>query len=83
MKGHDAGIRIGLLAPAATPSSYRDVSGATNDALSNADVRNALKRQGTNPIGGTPKEFADLIRADIERSVAVLASSAQRMWDPK
>jgi hypothetical protein len=27
-------------------------------------------------VGGTPKEFADFIRADIEKWVAVLASSS-------
>ena len=34
----------------------------------------ALKRQGTDPVGGTPKEFADFIRAGIEKWVAVLAT---------
>jgi tripartite-type tricarboxylate transporter receptor subunit TctC len=43
--------------------------------LTTEAVRTALKRQGTDPLGGTPKEFADFIRADIEKWVAVLASS--------
>jgi tripartite-type tricarboxylate transporter receptor subunit TctC len=78
MKGFDAGIWIGLLAPAATPPSIVEkLSRAANDALNTEEVRNALKRQGTDPLGGTPKEFAAFIRADIEKWVAMLASPVQ------
>jgi tripartite-type tricarboxylate transporter receptor subunit TctC len=77
MPGYDAGIWIGLLAPAGTPPAIiEQLSGAANDALNTQEVRAALKRQGTDPLGGTPKEFADFIRADIEKWVAVLASSS-------
>jgi tripartite-type tricarboxylate transporter receptor subunit TctC len=77
MPGYDAGIWIGLLAPAGTPPAIIEkLSGAANDALNTQEVRTALKRQGTDPLGGTPKEFADFIRADIEKWVAVLASSS-------
>jgi tripartite-type tricarboxylate transporter receptor subunit TctC len=74
MTGFDAGIWIGLLAPAGTPPAVIDkLSGAANDALNTEEVRAALKRQGTDPLGGTPKEFADFIRTDIAKWVAVLA----------
>jgi len=76
MTGYDAGIWIGLLAPAGTPPAIIEkLSGAANAALATDDVRATLKRQGTDPAGGTPGEFADFIRADIEKWVAVLASS--------
>jgi tripartite-type tricarboxylate transporter receptor subunit TctC len=75
MNGYDAGIWIGLLAPAATPPAIIEkLSGAANAALNTEEVRTALKQQGTDPLGGTPKEFADFIRADIEKWAAVLAS---------
>ena len=75
MTGYDPGIWIGLLAPAGTPAAIIDkLSGAANDALNTDEVRTALKRQGTDPLGGTPKEFADFIRTDIAKWVAVLAS---------
>jgi tripartite-type tricarboxylate transporter receptor subunit TctC len=75
MTGFDAGIWIGLLAPAGTsPAIIETLSRAANDALNTEDVRAALKRQGTDPVGGTPKEFADFIRADIEKWLAVFAS---------
>jgi len=75
MTGFDAGIWIGLLAPAGAPAAIIDkLSGAANDALKTEEVRTALKRQGTDPLGGTPQEFADFIRTDIAKWVAVLAS---------
>jgi tripartite-type tricarboxylate transporter receptor subunit TctC len=79
MTGYDAGIWIGLLAPAATPPAIIEkLSAAANEALNTEAVRTALKRQGTDPVGGTPKEFADFIRADIEKWVAVLASAGAK-----
>lgn len=79
MAGYDAGIWIGLLAPATTPPAIIEkLSAAANDALKTEAVRNALKQQGTDPVGGTPKEFSDFIRADIEKWVAVLAQSGPK-----
>ena len=76
MPGYDAGIWIGLLAPKGTPPAIIEkLAAAANDALNAEAVRAALKQQGTDPVGGTPKEFADFIRADIEKWSALLASS--------
>jgi tripartite-type tricarboxylate transporter receptor subunit TctC len=76
MTGYDAGIWIGLLAPKATPPAIVEkLSAAANDALNTEEVRAALKGQGTDPVGGTPKQFADFIRADIEKWTAMLAAS--------
>jgi tripartite-type tricarboxylate transporter receptor subunit TctC len=79
MTGYDAGIWIGLLAPAATPPAIIEkLSTAANAALNTEAVRAALKQQGTDPVGGTPKEFADFIRADIEKWTAVLAAATSK-----
>jgi tripartite-type tricarboxylate transporter receptor subunit TctC len=79
MSGYDAGVWIGLLAPAGTrPEIIEKLSAAANGALNNDAVRAALKAQGTDPVGGTPKEFADFIRADIEKWTAVLANSGAK-----
>jgi tripartite-type tricarboxylate transporter receptor subunit TctC len=76
MPGYDAGIWIGLLAPSGTPPAIIEkLSVAANSALNTEEVRTALTRRGTDPVGGTPKEFSDFIRADIEKWTAVLASS--------
>jgi tripartite-type tricarboxylate transporter receptor subunit TctC len=79
MTGYDAGIWIGLLAPKGTPSAIIEkLSAAANAALGTDEVRTALKRQGTDPAGGTPMEFATFIRADIEKWASVLASPGSR-----
>jgi len=79
MAGFDAGVWIGLLAPSGTPPAIIDkLSAAANAALNTDQVQSALKQQGTDPVGGTPKEFADFIQADIEKWTAVLASSSAR-----
>jgi tripartite-type tricarboxylate transporter receptor subunit TctC len=77
MQGFDAGIWIGLLAPAGTATEIIDrLSTAANAALNTDAVRSALKQQGTDPVGGTPGEFAVFIRADIEKWTAMLAQPA-------
>ncbi len=79
MSEYDAGIWIGLLAPAGTPSAVIDrLSNAANEALRDEQVQAALKLQGTDPVGGTPKEFADFIRADIEKWKAAFAATDVR-----
>ena len=75
MAGFDAGVWIGLLAPKGTPPAIIEkLSAAANAALNTDQVQSALKQQGTDPAGGTPKEFADFIQADIEKWTALLAS---------
>ena len=79
MTGYDAGVWIGLLAPAGTPPAIIEkLSAAANEALNTDAVRTALRAQGTDPIGGTPQEFADFIRTDIEKWTAVLAASGTK-----
>ena len=79
MSGYDAGIWFGLLAPPATPPAIVDrLSDAANDALKSDDVQTTLKRQGTDPLGSTPKEFAEFIHADIEKWVAALTAAGLR-----
>ena len=68
MAGYNAGIWIGLLAPARTsPAIIETLSVAANAALKDDQVRAALAAQGTDILGGTPKEFAEFIRADLEK----------------
>jgi tripartite-type tricarboxylate transporter receptor subunit TctC len=76
MSGFDAGIWIGLLAPAGTPSPIIEMlSQAADEALKTADVGTALKTQGIEPAGGTPADFRNFIAADTERWTAVVRSA--------
>jgi tripartite-type tricarboxylate transporter receptor subunit TctC len=77
--GYDAGVWIGLLAPAGTPGAIvAKLSTAANEALNAETVRAALVAQGTDAVGGTPQHFADFIRADIAKWTAVLAASGKK-----
>jgi tripartite-type tricarboxylate transporter receptor subunit TctC len=68
MPGVDAGIWIGLLAPAGTPDPIiAALAQSANDALKTEPVSSALKAQGIDPRGGTPQQFRDFIVADTER----------------
>jgi tripartite-type tricarboxylate transporter receptor subunit TctC len=71
--GFDVGIWIGLLAPAATSAAVIDtLSLAANDALKSEPVKAALTTQGIDPIGTTPQEFSNFIRADIEKWKSII-----------
>jgi tripartite-type tricarboxylate transporter receptor subunit TctC len=76
MPGVDAGIWIGLLAPAGTPDPIiAALAQSANDALKTEAVSSALKTQGIDPLGGTPQQFRDFIAADIERWSNVVHSA--------
>jgi tripartite-type tricarboxylate transporter receptor subunit TctC len=76
MPGFDAGIWIGLLAPAGTPAPIVDaLSQSANAALKTAAVSDALKSQGIDPLGGTPQQFADFIAADTARWTTVVRAA--------
>ncbi len=77
--GYDAGIWIGLLAPAKTPPAIiQKLADAANEGLKSEPVQPALKNQGTDSLGSTPKEFADFIHADIEKWVTALTAAGLR-----
>lgn len=79
MDGYDAGIWIGLLAPAGTPPAIVEkLSVAANEGLRVDQVQATLRKQGTDSVGSTPQEFADFIRADIKKWVAALTASGLR-----
>jgi tripartite-type tricarboxylate transporter receptor subunit TctC len=76
MPGVDAGIWIGLLAPAGTPDPIiAALAQSANDALKAEPVSSALRAQGIDPLGGTPRQFRDFIAADTERWSNVVHSA--------
>ncbi|MDP2411511.1 MAG: tripartite tricarboxylate transporter substrate-binding protein [Pseudolabrys sp.] len=76
MPGFDVGIWIGLLAPAGTPAEIVDkVSAVANEGLKTEAVMTAMRTQGIDPIGGTPKEFEAFIRADIKKWDSILETT--------
>jgi tripartite-type tricarboxylate transporter receptor subunit TctC len=79
MPGFDAGIWMGLLAPANTPPDIVEkLAASANAALKSEMVQAALRPQGIDPLGGGPAEFSDFIRADIDKWTAILAATGLR-----
>jgi tripartite-type tricarboxylate transporter receptor subunit TctC len=74
--GYSAGIWMGLLAPAGTPSEIVDrLSRAANEALKSKEVLSLMEKQGVDPLGGAPAEFARFIDAELKKWAGVVEAS--------
>ena len=74
--GSDAGIWMGVLAPAGTPRPIVDkLAAAINEALKSEEVLGPLRRQGVEPRGGSPDEFARFIDAELKKWALVAANA--------
>jgi tripartite-type tricarboxylate transporter receptor subunit TctC len=68
MAGYDASTWGGILAPAGTPKdAVARLNAAINAALRQEDVRSRLGGAGIEIQGGTPEQFGDVIKAEIEK----------------
>jgi len=58
----------GLVAPAGTPEAIVvRLNAAINDALKSQEIRETLLRLSSDPLGGTPQEFADFVAAESKK----------------
>jgi tripartite-type tricarboxylate transporter receptor subunit TctC len=79
-KGFDAVTWFGLLAPAGTPKDVvAKVNAEFNKALKAAELRKRLGDEGADAAGGTPDEFAALIKTEIPRWGKVVKDSGARI----
>ena len=68
LKGYDANTNGGFLAPAGTPKAIVDkLNAEINAALKLPDVRAKLEAAGIEIQGGTPEQFAYVIRNEIDK----------------
>ncbi len=66
LKGYDANTNGGILAPAGTPKEIiAKLNAEINAALKMPDVRAKLETVGIEPQGGTPEDYAALIKSDL------------------
>ncbi|RYF23889.1 MAG: tripartite tricarboxylate transporter substrate binding protein [Comamonadaceae bacterium] len=66
LKGYDANTNGGFLAPAGTPKAIVNrLNAEINAALKLPDVRTRLEAAGIEIQGGTPQEYAALIKSDL------------------
>jgi tripartite-type tricarboxylate transporter receptor subunit TctC len=79
-KGFDAVTWFGLLAPAGTPKDVvAKLNAEFNKALQNPELRKKLGDEGADPAGGTPEQFAALIKDDIPRWGKVVKESGAKV----
>jgi tripartite-type tricarboxylate transporter receptor subunit TctC len=80
VKGYEVTNWFGILAPAGTPkSAINRLNLAINEALAQPEVRKLLISRGADPGGGTPEQFAAIIKADYEKWGKVVKASGARV----
>src|SRR5436305_14086835 len=68
LPGYDASTWGGILAPAGTPKDIvAKLNGGINAALAQEDVRARLSTAGVEIQGGTPEQFGEVIKAEIDK----------------
>jgi tripartite-type tricarboxylate transporter receptor subunit TctC len=79
-QGFDAVTWFGLLAPAATPKDViAKLNAEFNKALKQPELVKRLGDEGADAAGGTPEQFAALIKDDIPRWGKVVKESGARI----
>ncbi|NUZ06531.1 Bug family tripartite tricarboxylate transporter substrate binding protein [Piscinibacter koreensis] len=79
-KGFDAVTWFGLLAPAGTPKDViARLNTEFNKALQQPDLRKRLDDEGAEPAGGSPEQFAALIKEDMARWGRTVKESGVRI----
>jgi tripartite-type tricarboxylate transporter receptor subunit TctC len=79
-KGFDAVTWFGLLAPAGTPKDVvAKLNAEFNKALKEPELAKRLGDEGADAAGGTPEQFAALIRDEIPRWGKVVKESGARI----
>jgi len=70
----------GLLAPAGTPAAVvAKLHGETVRALQNPEVRERIATFGFEPVGNSPADFGEFVKADIARWARVVKESGARV----
>ena len=78
--GYGFDISIGYLAPAGTPrASVARLNQEINRALALPEVRKVLETAGIPPIGGTPEQFAEAIRAEVALMARVVKDAGVKV----
>jgi tripartite-type tricarboxylate transporter receptor subunit TctC len=80
LKGFDSVAWNGVLAPAGTPKEIvARLNAEILRILGMPDVRERLSSQGADPVGGTPEQFAALIRDEIRKWAKVVKDSGAKV----
>jgi len=79
-KGFDAVTWFGILAPAKTPAPIvAKLNAEINKVLKDPKVREQIEKEGGEVIGGTPQQFAELMKAELAAWSAVVKASGAKV----
>ena len=79
-KGFDANTWFGLVAPAGTPAPIvSKINAEVNRILKMPDVKEKFAAEGGGPLGGTPQEFAALLKSDYTKWGKVVKDSGAKL----
>jgi tripartite-type tricarboxylate transporter receptor subunit TctC len=79
-KGFDANTWFGLVAPAGTPANViARLNTEVNRVLQMPDVREKIRSEGGDALGGTPEAFGSLIKSDIVKWGKVVKESGAKI----
>jgi tripartite-type tricarboxylate transporter receptor subunit TctC len=80
VRGYDAVIWLGVMAPAATPKPIIDrLNSEIRKTLSQADVKEAWAKQGAVPMSMSPEQFRKFLEQDIEKWAKVVKISGAKI----
>jgi tripartite-type tricarboxylate transporter receptor subunit TctC len=73
LPGYESTAWYGMVATAGLPPSVlAKLSAETIKATQSSDMRDALAKQGAEPVGNTPREFAAFIKAETTKYAKVI-----------
>ena len=76
LPGYEGILWIGMVAPAATPKPVIDkLAAAATRAVRTPELAERLRRDGVDPVGGTPGDFGALITREIVQWREVIAAA--------
>lgn len=80
LKGYDATIWLGLMAPAGTPKAVTDrLNSELRKAQARPEVKASYAQQGTVPMDMSPAEFEAFIKGDVEKWAKVIETANIKM----
>ena len=80
VKGFEANTWFGIAAPAKTPKPViAKLNAEINKALKDPGVRAAIEKEGGEVLGGTPEQFAHLIKTDLSSWGSLVKESGAKV----